>query len=132
MTPIGFFIEMFAIYICAILIHEVGHIMAFRAMGHTVQMVFTKRKMQILGKDTKIPFYGIQTGEPSDYIGLTKLQYYNITIAGIAAGFIPILLDAVLNNYYVLWLVIPYIYGINKDMKILYKLYRGQPNLETY
>jgi|25BtaG_2_1085352.scaffolds.fasta_scaffold00418_2 hypothetical protein len=72
----------------ASVIHELGHAFLLNK--------YTKIKVKLNFKKYSWYSYKLEVGEESDYEGLNKKQLFNIYMAGIGAGLIPILM---LNSY---------------------------------
>jgi len=98
------FIFMAIIFISCMVFHEFGHYIAAKSEGFNAKITFEGRKLQTV------------------YEGhATQAQKNAITWAGIGYGFVPIILTAIVHQFYIL-LLAPYIIGCFGDVMQLKKV----------
>jgi len=98
-----FFTSFFLILICSAIFHEWGHVQYFKSLGRKVNVSFKKGILEV--------------GKPKDYKGLSKKQLKQLYFAGIWMGLIPIILGSLFFHTIYLLILIPYIAGIQSDLK---------------
>lgn len=99
------------VYFTSLLFHELGHIW------------YAKDQM---GIDVKLKFhfpFSFTAGEDKDYIHAEHKDMVLLYLAGIFAGFIPLLL-AMLDAWYFSALFIPYLIGCVPDVIYIYNEFK--------
>jgi hypothetical protein len=99
----------FIILSISIIIHEIGH--AF------VLEEYNDRKPKI-----RLKGLNIVCGEPKDYENLTDDQLIKVYLAGIFAGFIPVLAAGALVSQIYYLLIAPMIFGSFHDLGMVFSL----------
>jgi len=108
MNGILFFIGGILIMVVSVMAHEIGHKYILSRWNKNVKTHY------------RIYPPRIWTGEEHQYTKLTKEQRFSVYFGGIFFGALPILLFGSLLNAYLL-LIIPYLFGIEKDIRLCYK-----------
>ena len=99
----------------SLILHEMGHFLFFRWVLH---------------KDVEIrfSFKGFRIGYIQDYRDMTKAQKYELYLAGIFAGLIPIIVMAMLDMIYSFLLPIIFVVYLGAcfaDFKKIWRLVRS-------
>jgi hypothetical protein len=104
------FVTMFAFFIVVIAVHELGHFFMLTRYNPEAKIYVSRKGWA----------FDICTGENEDYWVLTPQQRFNVYIAGVIAGLVPIFLFATLHEFYVL-LLAPYVLGLWPDAQNIYR-----------
>ena len=103
------------LFITSIVLHEVGHILAFKSVGRVVKVRWSMpriREAQVL------------VGVVEDYDGLTWRQLRRIYLTGPIVGLITIIIPSIVYNPYAL-LILPHMWASRNDFTNAH--YRGKP-----
>jgi len=95
----------FFVYICSILLHELGHIFTLRKYSKKAVINFHKLEGD----------WQLCAGEEKDYLKLNDKQLKNVYRNGIVVGIIPLALFS-LVNFWGLFLIPLYIGGCKSDL----------------
>lgn len=100
------FITMFAFFIAIVVCHELGHFYILTKYQPTARINVARKGW----------LFEVSTGENEDYWVLTPKQRLDVYIAGVLAGFVPLLIFIMLHQFY--WLLCaPYILGLTSDFQ---------------
>ena len=118
-------LQVIGTFIASIILHELGHYIYFRDFcKKQIELYLVVAPAKILGYDMPFHSISIKTGKPEDYEGLTAIQRYMISAAGITAGLFPIILMSLMFNWLLIFLLPAYIIGVQTDLKILYSTFK--------
>jgi len=101
----------------AIFSHEIGHVVA-------LSTIYPQRKIKIGFYYNSIRDFGMKCGEKLDYEFLTNKEYYMVNFVGVAFGYGFIILLGFVVAPYLIFLVIPYSFGIIPDIKEMIKAFK--------
>jgi len=102
----------FSFLAVVILFHELGHWLVLRKHFPLTQVKFGMWPGERMPK--------VWTGNSSQYSLLSAKQQNQVYISGVVFGLVPILLASIMNVVF-LALLVPYILGIQSDIKLILK-----------
>ena len=109
-----------SIYILSVLLHEVGHYVAYKNYYDDIKIKVQRRGTSIFNR-----YINISITDYKDNSRLTTIQYRNVLLWGIVGGLVPLVFVlGIWTGFETLVFLILYFYGARKDLYNLYLIYK--------
>lgn len=112
MNELSFFLAGLIIFVISIVLHEYAHLRALRKF-------FPQAKINFQLYPPKL-----EVGQNYMYNALTKSEAKDVYMAGVVVGAIPIFFSFLIINPAFGLLIIPYLFGADKDIVSIVKIYK--------